>query len=518
MKKINHLIAVSTLAVLAISGCGETSTNPTTINPDNPSNAGEVVIGITDAPGDFGTYSVDVSSIKLWRRDGTSVETVPLSTTVDFAQYVELTEFFTAATVPHGVYVAGTMTLDYSNADIQVENDAGNMIAASSIVDSQGEEITQLEMRVDFENANQLIVRPGSPGHITLDFDLQASNTVRFDDAAGASVVVEPLLLAELARERAKTHRARGALRAVNLERSSYAIWLRPFHHRVENDRRFGSLVVLTDDETVFDINGQVQRGESGLTELAAQPDLTATIAVGRYRIDPVRFVATEVYAGTSVPNGDQDVVRGSIVSRDAETVTVKGAQLIRANGSVSFNDTITVLVSDQTQITRQASDEDVSLADVSVGQRVNITGSLSRSASGSSELDATDGNIRLLVTYLAGGVTAQSEYLVVDLSSINGRNPEQFDFTGTGVSEEYDADADAYEVDTATLSLPDVTVNSAVKIAGHVQSFGLAPADFNAQTVADVSELPAVLKVTWIEGTAESVDTGDMNTMTLNL
>ena len=36
------------------------------------------------------------------------VETLPATTRIDFAQYVDLTEFFTAATIPNGDYVAAT--------------------------------------------------------------------------------------------------------------------------------------------------------------------------------------------------------------------------------------------------------------------------------------------------------------------------------------------------------------------------------------------------------------------------
>ena len=91
---------------------------------------GQVIVSLTDAQGDFATYTVDVLSVKLTHADGREVETLPLTTRVDFAQYTDLTEFLTAATVPNGRYVKGSLVLDYSNADIQVEDTNGNLRSA----------------------------------------------------------------------------------------------------------------------------------------------------------------------------------------------------------------------------------------------------------------------------------------------------------------------------------------------------------------------------------------------------
>src|SRR5262250_2523044 len=65
---------------------------------------GNVMVGIHDAAGDFLTYTVDVTSIRLERANGDVIETVPLTTRIDFAQLTDLTEFFTIATVPSGTY------------------------------------------------------------------------------------------------------------------------------------------------------------------------------------------------------------------------------------------------------------------------------------------------------------------------------------------------------------------------------------------------------------------------------
>src|SRR6188508_327809 len=46
---------------------------------------GEVRIGLTDADGDFLSYTVDVDSIKLHSTNGDTVETLPNHQRVDFA-------------------------------------------------------------------------------------------------------------------------------------------------------------------------------------------------------------------------------------------------------------------------------------------------------------------------------------------------------------------------------------------------------------------------------------------------
>jgi hypothetical protein len=92
---------------------------------------GVVAIGLTDAAGDFLTYTVDVTSLTLTKADGTVVQALPQRTRVDFARFVDLTEFVTAATIPSGTYVSATLNLDYTNADIQVDDGNGAPVAPS---------------------------------------------------------------------------------------------------------------------------------------------------------------------------------------------------------------------------------------------------------------------------------------------------------------------------------------------------------------------------------------------------
>ena len=89
---------------------------------------GGVVVSLTDAAGDFLSYTVDVMELTLTGEDGQAVTVLPLTTRVDFAQYTELCEFLTASMVPQGTYVEASMTLSYENAEIYVEGEDGEMI------------------------------------------------------------------------------------------------------------------------------------------------------------------------------------------------------------------------------------------------------------------------------------------------------------------------------------------------------------------------------------------------------
>ncbi len=104
---------------LALAGCGGgsassalssstgTTTNCASPTPQDPN--GCVYVGITDAPGDFLTYTVNVTSLLLTRADGVTVQMLPNAVSVDFAQYSNLTEFLTGISMPPGNYTSGTL-------------------------------------------------------------------------------------------------------------------------------------------------------------------------------------------------------------------------------------------------------------------------------------------------------------------------------------------------------------------------------------------------------------------------
>jgi len=508
------------LTVFILGGCANDS-------GDNSDADGELVIGLTDAEGDFATYTVDVKSLTLTKASGEVVHTLPLSTRVDFAQYTEMTEFLTVATVSSGLYVQAEMVLDYSDADIQVEDANGDAVKVDNIVDADGNPITELTLAVKLEGRNSLRIVPGVPAHLTLDFDLKASNSVEF--SPDPIVTVEPFLLAELDVEKFKTHRLRGPLAGVDVANNTFDVIIRPFHrHMSRHDivRHFGTITVTTTNDTVFEVDGESYLGNAGLTAMDVLPRFSATLVRGDIKLNPRRFVAREVYAGSSVPGGSADVVTGNVIARTGDTLTVKGATLIRAGGSVIFNDEVIVYLSEETIVKRQLGmGTEYDTDDISVGQRVRIFGTLDSPLT--TRLGMKAKRVQMRFTTLRGTVVGMEVIqiqptpvtpFVIDLQAIDGRNVSLFDFSGTGIDDANDADPAAYEIETASLDVSGLSDGAPVKVRGFVTPFGSAPADFTAHSVSDVALMKGVMAISWDPASSTAIPSLSADGMRLNL
>jgi hypothetical protein len=208
------------------------------------------------------------------------------------------------------------------------------------------------------------------------------------------------------------------------------------------------------------------------------------------------------VRAGSSVVFGTRDVLTGNVLARSGNTLTVKGAELVRSDGSLIFRDTVSVTVAlpslglPGTKVIKQGVATAATLADISVGQRIMVFGTLD--APGTS-MDATAGLARLLVTQLNGTATTSvvGGLVGMTLARIDGRPVSLFNFSGTGTPGN-DADPAAYVVSTGTLTV--IGNGTPLKVRGFPFSFNAAgPAgDFNAVTLIDVTNSPATLAVGW--------------------
>ena len=478
------ILLASFIFTLSLTACGGGSGSSQAGNDTE----GQVLVALTDAAGDFATYTVDVLSIKLTHANGTVVETLPLSTRVDFAQYTELTEFLTAATVPNGRYVKGSIVLDYSNADIQVEDETGNAKPVTNIVDSNGVAVTTLEVNVTLDGRGALPVAPGLPKNLMLDFDLKKSNTVVFEGEQ-INVTVVPILIAEVDPQKPKRHRVRGPMKTVNVSASEFDIYIRPFFHRIGLGQRvFGTLRVQSNNETYYEIDGIGYKGASGLEVLETVAQYTGVIVKGDLKFSPLRYEAREVYAGSSVPGGDLDLVRGTVTSRSGDKIVVRGATVFRANGAVVFNDSVTVSLDNSTTVLKQLKLGTFNIQDISVGQRIAVFGIVTNDQVSDLQMSAANGYARMGLSYLRGNVAALASdvsNLSLNLRSINGRAISLYDFTGTGKAG-YDTDADPmnYEINPGTLTIDGIAIDEGVGMAGFPTPFGDAPADYNVQTI----------------------------------
>jgi hypothetical protein len=498
-----------TVAVLALSGCGggaDTVTNDeqalAQCLPSDPatfSECGTVYVGLTDADGDFLSYSVDVLSLTLEKANGATVETIPNSTRIDFSDYVNLTELMSVATVPPGTYVAGTITLDYSTAEVFI--DSAGAAKTATVVDANGNTLAQMTSRIVLPESGRLFVTRGQVSLLTVDFDLEASHTV---DAVPtpARATAEPFIVAVIDPVDGKEIRVRGRLIDINQAEMWYAVTVRPFHDRAG---AFGRMQVSITDETEFEVDGELFRGSAGLRALNAAGEGTITVAQGVLNASDREFTANIVLAGSSVPGTGFDAVKGNVVARNGNDLVVRGGTVIMRDTSAFFRDDIVVTVGPDTRVSRTTHDRLLDISAVSVGQAVTIYGEVIANDELGIHLDATEGALRMHVTHLGGMMnTIVPGQVDITLHSIDGRRAQVFDFTGTGISPDQDADPDNYEISTGDVLMTTDSTGRPVMIRGFPNAFGVAPPDFEGRTIIDYSDVVSSLGVGWgIEGSA---------------
>ncbi len=496
-RTILYLFAAGALA-LPVAGCNGSG------GGGGNADFGEVVIGLTDAQGDFVTYEVDVTSITLTRDDGLTVETVPRATRVDFAQYTELTELFTVATVPRGTYTQVSLTLDYTNANVQVEVDGAPVPA--TIWSEEGVPLRAKTVVMELDNRRFLKVKHHVPSHLILDFDLAASHEVDLTDPAAPIVIVRPFLLADVNPDVDHKHRLRGVLTEVNPEAQLFHVRVLPFHH---HDGHFGTFPVKTNADTHYEVDGVAYVGDDGLAALDALPARAPVVAFGQVNRAHRHMRASHVRAGSSVLWIGRQAVSGTVAAREGDLLTVHEAEIIFGDGRRGRVPVAHVQVGPDTRVTRANTDERLlDKDDISIGQRITAIGHLlptlaldgtEIAAPTSPEaydshpvyvsiipiLDAKDGHVRLRLSGLSGKVVAVGPgTLTVALVTMNGHPQEVLDFTGTGFIPEEDADPAAYEIDAPALTLDRLMPGDPVHVRGHVTRFGSAPPDFVAESV----------------------------------
>ena len=496
------LIAIGALGLGACSGgSGDSSSSDEEFS--------DLTISLTDAEGDFNQYTIDVVSINLYKANGAVVETLPNTARLDFSRYVEVTELLSIATVPVGSYKKAEITLDYSNAAITVEDENGNSIPAQAL-DEHGNLLSVITLEVMINEQNGFNITPGKPAALILDFDLEASNEVTINGNS-ATIVVNPILIANTSIEDDKTRRLRGLLAGVNLERETFNVKLRPFRIRHHD---FGKITAHTNDETVFEIDGVAYRQLEGLEVLAQQTGITPLVALGNVNYGDRRFLAHQVYVGSSVPWGERDALKGNVIARNGNTLTVIGATIEFDDGHYSFNDEIEVLIDETTRVTKQGDPGNQHRIDeISVGQKITALGDV---ADDGKTLQAS--LVRMRYSHVSGLVASVSP-LAVDLQHVNRRMVERYDFTGTGISPDNDADPDYYEIDNGLLSLDSLGLAEPVRVLGFPIPFGAAPPDFSAKTIIDLKALPTRMLMSYgATGSETAIVSLDENGMLLDL
>ncbi len=496
------------LTLLVLTACGggaaTTSNDPVAVaecDPNNPSTfaeCGTVMIALTDADGDFLNYTVDVLSLTLETANGRIIETLPQETRINFTDYIDLTELVSVANIPPAVYVAGTISLNYVDSEVFVEANGASKEAV--VTDTDGNVLERTELKIRLSNRDQLNIIRGRSALLQLDFDLDASHTVDIV-ATPATAASEQFIVAEVAPVDEKDIRVRGPLANVSEDEMTYTVAVRPFNDRAGD---FGRMKVHVSDETEFEVDETTYVGVEGLRALSAAGVGTPTIAQGTLNVAERKFTANIVLAGSSVPGIDRDAVVGNIIARDGNFLTVRGATIIASDRRAHFHDDVTVEVGPETRVFKDGDRvSDLSIGALSIGQRVTIRGTIAQALTDSLtpqiHIDATNGAVRMHVTHLLGIVnTVMPGQTDISLHAIDRRRSQIFDFRGTGVSAEDDADPDNYEVATGNLTLANFAAGKPIVAYGFPTAFGMAPPDFTGRTVIDYTDVRSALGVGW--------------------
>jgi len=500
-------VLITALMLAACGGGSSTVDNPPPqpqAQSCDPANAathaecGTVFIALTDADGDFLNYTVDVVQLTLETADGRVVDTLPGRTRINFTDYVDLSELLTAATVPPATYVSGTITLDYSDAEVFVE--AGDTAKETVVTDLDGNILGQSSVKIVLSNRDQLHVTRGRTSVLQLDFDLGASHIVDIV-ATPATAASEQFIIAEVTPVDEKDIRVRGPLINVNQDASNYVVAVRPFHDRAGD---FGRIKVHTTDDTEFEINGDMYFGSEGLRALSVAGRGTPTIAGGTLNVAERQFTANIVLAGSSVPGHDRDAVVGNVIKREGNFLTVRGATIIPRDRRAHFHDDVVVEVGPDTKVFKDGDrSSDLSIGAISIGQRVTIRGTQTTLATDALTpqilFDATNGAVRMHLTHLSGIVnTVIPGQTDITLYAIDRRRAQIFDFSGTGVTSDDDADLNNYEIATGNLTLADFAEGKPIMAKGFPTAFGMAPPDFTGRTIIDFTDVRSALGVGW--------------------
>jgi hypothetical protein len=499
-----HRIAPLAATLLALAACGDGGgaiLTPPDDDDDPPAQectddtiCGEVRIALTDADGDFLSYTVDVVSIRLERANGDRVEALSDRQRVDFASLADVSELITATDIPNGTYERARIRLDFEEAEVTVEVDGIPTVA--QVVDPSGDALGEVDVEMALDEANPLVIGTNNPALLLLDFDLDASHEVNLGTTP-ATVTAAPFLVASLDPFDAREFRVRGLLDSVSQSAGRYVVDLRPFYNRSGRNGRFR---VETTADTACEVNGNELDVTPCLARLADLPVDTLTAAEGSYDADTDTFTATRVLAGSSVPGFRFDTIIGTVAARNLNELVVQGATLVRQDGDAVYAEgDIEIQLDSGTEVTQDGGTATpLDIDAVSVGQRIHAFGEAS-SSDFDPTLDATSGRVRLYPTQLTGFVAGTAiRRLRLELVSIDGRDPQFFDFDGTGSSSLTTADPQDYEIDTGNLDLSEFDVNEGAEAFGFAAPFGSAPPDFEATSITDLDKLRALLGVGW--------------------
>jgi hypothetical protein len=472
-----------------------------------------VTLGPSGESTAFATYTVDVTSVVLARTDATTKQAVSRTVRVDLADPSQVARLLAAPSMSSAEFAGGTITLDYSNADIQVN--VNGVPTPASVRDAKGAALAAITLPIQFASGGTLKIDQTHASHLALSVDLGGTNAID-TSADPVTVTVRPAVLAVVDPDNAPTIEVTGTLARVDTTNASAVLSL------PSSD----SLAVTTTDSTVFEINGTVSFGSAGAASLSGLGTTSSCTVFGS--IDSGVFTATRVLAGASVPGNTTAstatsgllgsasststtlaAFSGTVIARNDAVLTVRGGRLDTGSAVEFVPEDSTVLLSGSTAVSA-ADDTDLVLvpASVSVGQRIVALGAYSTAGSGAVTLDASAGIVRLedTVGYGILSATSQANGLEVNLQQIAGLPSSVVDFRGAQLDTTAATDLTHYEVSIGALDVSGLSRNSLLRFSGIATAFSTAPPNFFALALDDSAHAPAHLIARWNAGGGAAV------------
>jgi hypothetical protein len=495
-------------------------------NNNNDSGYGIGWVTLTDTPGDFSSYIVNVDSVVLTGKTVGAITALSTVETVDFTKLKNIAELWGSASIPIDTYTSATITLDYTAAVISVMVNGKPTLA--NVIGPGDSPVTTIAVTVNFDPYHPLIVLPTYATtfamRLAIDFNLPASNEVILGGTV-PEVRVKPFLTIATSAADNKPIRIRGPLINSSVNEQTYTVYVRPFYDEINS---LGSLSIFNNDNTIYSINGTAYTGQAGLvalSQLSAGNTVTEAFATLTPTPTPSAvagiFNSIYVVAGSTLEDQYTEGIEGDVIARSGNTLTLRGATLFANTAQVAYYiatpDSV-VLLGPGTIVTR---DDATSFAgldynSISVGQHITARGILPPGSilppSGVTTLDATGtsstntGSVRIQSTRIWGPVVSSTaDRVVLNLQTINDWPASIFNFAGTGATAAQNTTAANYVVNTSGLTVPaGTTAGTSLWIDGVVAPFGAAPPDFLASTVNNEAGVQVVDKpVVYVPATA---------------
>jgi hypothetical protein len=298
---------------------------------------GSAVVTLTAIPSTdtYLAYRVGLTSVQLETSSGrTAGGVLPKATTVDLARLTNLADVVGTASLTAGNYDRALVTLDYSSAQIIYDNGTADGLPLTPL-GANGQPLGQVTMLLYIDPSNQLSVVRGSSGHVSLAFNLAASNVV---SVAQKTVTVMPMMVASALPIDSKVVHLRGPFSSVNGPSTGFTSGIVPFDFGNAGD---GSLGVAVQSVTAFEINGTPSSGTAGITQMAALKAGTMVEAFGTLTTSDLSS-NNSLFSNTGASTGTTDSCSdGSTPSTVNGVLTcTDGASLVASSASSGTTET----------------------------------------------------------------------------------------------------------------------------------------------------------------------------------